>query len=1229
MELLEQCQIWNENEEFQKIIDALEAIPAQERTPELDSELARAYNNLAAPGDDALFQKAIALLEPHADYFQGDHCWNFRMAYAYYYLDQEGPALHYFEQALKARPGDQDTQELIDDCRNRLALPRFEKPFRQRVQEAWAAFAQIEGELRAIMDADETRQRGEEIIAKCQGALQPALSNAAFEVGFNGEKYELILSPDHMRSNLFPLVYFRDQAPKPVLKHWNIWVGRQPSPAGFALHAGEDEVQPEEVQVWAEQEEDGRLSLAVYCEKLLPLQREDMDRAWWLLSMLTSQVLGEVNFIAHVGAFDLLAAPKKGPAALPAVSLAELPQTLQELGLPFYRDGADYLEHSYLAYELEPNKDPDADWRMDVFTGSTRLPALINDYMSAESGTMDGYHRDGIAAGFFAYPLQGFTGEDRAKKLLDFRDALQAAVTEKAGEEAVIFLGGATGLYNGYLDFIAWDLLPVLQAARSFFEENGLPWAQFHAFRRNVGGVDLVEGEEEDPPVDPQTGSLLSQEDIDAMEAMTDDTSGYYYKMFAYLMEFIEKGVREGRFTHRQARRDLQIALWYAYACENVNEYEYYYRAAQWMPASEQNAAGCGTWYYRYAVALIYCGRLEEAKEAIERGVQEEPGYPWGWLQAGKLRAHFGDRAGALEAVKQGLRLVPGDYEFLTLRKEIQAGATLEQMEYHWINPDADRQLQSGLAEDADAKQRVISCITTDGEGLARFTALFQPDPAEYTKDAPYCSFPYAVQGQQMELVFQMNQAGLSKLRYDWLKTQKERLDSGRWLSIPLPPGKAGTLETVLFGLDYRVCLHYRAGEQEYQLWLGEDGEPDPATLIALSQGEPVLPQETYSGEEMQALEDHIASYFGPTDNVFHELVSPDIHVDIFRIDPTPDRDYYTLVTMGMGAHRMAVPEELAEDHLERAELAIALPPDWKLDEESMQDERWYWPIRLLKVLARLPIANDTWLGWGHTMEKQSPFAEDTQLCGAILVAPQQVEEGGECCTLPGGDLVNFYQVIPLYQDEMAFKQAHSAEELLDRMEEISFVVDPHRPDALEGDVDRESDGGWVLDNAQWHLESIREKHLPLEELAAYNHMAIYLRWCLEENLMSLEFLERCWGTVEECKADPASTDLRPFIRDELGGQLFSALLDEEGEAFARQYYNPARLDEEAPSYLGDIDRCALDYFGSSRYHAAEFQDEAYLFVPFDERYYQAMAQVLRSRWDRWQERQAEQPPKP
>ena len=703
MELLEQCQKWNENSEFQKIINILEAVPAGKRTPELDSELARAYNNLAQPGDRGLFEKAIALLEPHEEYFRGDHCWNFRMGYAWYYLDQEGPALRYFEQALEARPGDEDTQEYIDDCRHRLSLPRFEKNFRERTRESWAAFSQIEAELRQIMDTDKTHQRGEELIEKCGNALKTALRDTSFELGFNGEKHELILSPEGLRSRLFPLVYFQKQAPESVLEHWNIWVGRQPC-EGFELRAGEIEVRAEDVQMWAEETEDHQVSLVLYCEKLTPILKEDTDKVWWALSMLVDQTIGEVSAIAFVAGLDVYAQPKDEPAKL----LSELPELLQSMGLSLWRDGSDYLENSYLAYELKPVEDPEADWRLDVYTGSCRLPVMINEYMAACTDTVDEYHRDGIVAGFLCYPVDSFTGEERSNAILDFRDALHEAILDKAGAGAVTFLGGATGLYYGYLDFITWDLPAVLDAAKDFFADSNAAQGLFHVFRRDVGTVRLWEREPE-PEVDPETGSLLSAEDIRTLEGFCGDVSSYFGKMYRWLEDFTERGVQAGKFTRRQAQQDLQIALWYSFACNNLDEYRFYYKAAQWMKHSEKNAAGCATWYYRYSVALMYCGQLEEALDYAERGVQEEPEYPWIWLQAGRLRAHFGDKAGALDAVKHGLTLEPGDHEFLTLKKEIKAGATLEQMDYHWINPDADRTLQQGLDADADDKQRAIS----------------------------------------------------------------------------------------------------------------------------------------------------------------------------------------------------------------------------------------------------------------------------------------------------------------------------------------------------------------------------------------------------------------------------------------------------------------------------------------------------------------------------------------
>lgn len=1044
MELLEQCQQWFEQDEAQKVIDTLEAIPAEERTPELDSELAKAYIAIADMGDREPFEKALELLAPHEEYFAEDHCWNYRIALAYYCLDEEGPALRYFEMALKARPGDNDTQEYIDDCRRRLSLPRFQKNFRERTQQAWAAFSQIEAELRQIIDTDETHQRGEELVEKCGNALKTALRDTSFELGFNGEKYELILSPEGLRSRLFPLVYFQRQAPESVLEHWNIWVGRQPC-EGFELRAGEIEVRAEDVQMWAEETEDHQVSLVLYCEKLTPLLKEDTDKVWWALSMLVDQTIGEVSAIAFVAGFDVYAQPKDEPAKL----LSELPELLQSMGLSLWRDGGDYLENSYRAYELEPVQDPDADWRLDVYTGSCRLPVLINDYLTARADTVDEYHRDGIAAGFLCYPVDGFAGEDRAEQILQFRDDLRDAILEKAGAEAVTFLGGATGLYYGYLDFLAWDLPAVLDAARDFFEDSQIDQGGFHTFRRDVGTVRLWEKEIE-PDIHPETGSLLSAEDIETLAAFDEGVSGYFGKMLGWLQDFIQNGVEEGRFSEKQAHQDLQIALWYAFACLNLDDYIHYYRAAEWMKDSEKNATGCATWYYRYSVALMYCGRLEEALEYAERGAKEEPDYPWIWLHLGKLRAHFGDKSGALDAVKQGLKLEPGDYEFLTLKKEIKAGATLEQMEYHWINPDADQTLQRGLDENADDKQCAIACIRVDEAGLAEFYELFHPERYSYKKNSPCCEFQYPVKEHLVELSFRMNEAGLSKMGTVWLRQLKERLDSGEWLTHTPEGEPEGILTGVFVDQTRRIGLVYQqpGDDQYFQIFLNPDGTKADAFWSSRKNSEP----EVYSEDEMSAIEQHIKNTFGEFENVFHELVSPDIHVDICVVPPSERRNYYTLVTMGMGAHRMNVPKELAEYKLERAELAIALPPDWKLDKDSMQEQRWYWPVGLLKVLARLPISNDTWLGFGHTMEKQSPFAEDTELCAAILTGPQDMDLDtcGEVCILPGGEEVNFYQVLPLYREEMEYKLEHDADALLERLAAVSFVVCPDRPSCLE-----------------------------------------------------------------------------------------------------------------------------------------------------------------------------------
>ncbi len=199
---------------------------------------------------------------------------------------------------------------------------------------------------------------------------------------------------------------------------------------------------------------------------------------------------------------------------------------------------------------------------------------------------------------------------------------------------------------------------------------------------------------------------------------------------------------------------------------------------------------------------------------------------------------------------------------------------------------------------------------------------------------------------------------------------------------------------------------------------------------------------EFYTEQEVEAIENHIERYFGPFDEVLHEIVSPGIHVDICVIKPNAARNYYTLVTMGMGAHEMNVPEQWRDDNT-RAEILVTLPSHWNI---KSHDEDDYWPVRWLKILARLPGNEDSWLGWGHTVPNGEPFASNTDLSGILLELPYTFGEDSMTCQLPNSETVNFYQMIPLYEEEMEYKVKNGTDVLTDQFDDdFDHVVDIRR----------------------------------------------------------------------------------------------------------------------------------------------------------------------------------------
>lgn len=1521
MDILKQCQKWHEEDKHLKIVDALEAIPAEERTPEIDMELARAYNNLADPSEPEgrkLLHQALELMQSHEEELGDTYSWNFRMGYAYYYLDQEGRALRHFEKALELHPGDdpklntrQDMEELIDSCKKGISLPQFSECFRERTEDWWETFAEMEAELRQMMDEDKDHTRGAELVAQMEETLNLVFDEISFEMGFNGEKYELILTPEGDKVKLFELVYFQKHASKEVLEHWNILVGRQPLPnIGLRTEDGLD-ISGDDVQIWLEEQGENSFAISAYCEKLLPMLRDEEGRAWWMLTTFTDQVLGEIPHMRYIDSFDVLEEPKAEPSFL----LSQLPDKLREQGLELSTDPEAYLE-SYLGYKMEPKQDPDADWRLDVMAGSTCCVPLINGYLNADNDFMDDLHADGTVAGFFCYPLDTLREEEGSQKIFDFRDKLEEVLTGGDGSEVLTLTGGATGLYCGYVDFIAWDIQEALNMAKEFFEGTDIPWAIFHTFRREAGSVSLkqqddgTETENQDDELDETLTGMdyipytqqnaeaffaqleqWNDEDeytrcIQALNAIPENWRNYRTayalaralenyaiigdhdegtlkskgdKALLRAIEVLESVREEGQ---DKAEWNMRMAYGYQYLYgQEEKAIPYAERWAELDPEDENAPAvirECkaeirkrqrsrkkkakfvpgDTPFEGFDLTNFWDDNWYALKEYVSEppsdeliaSVEEELGYKLPAAYIWLMKQHNGgipvntcypcdeptcwaDDHVAITGIfgigrekscslcgELGSQFMIDEWEYPAIGVAIcdcpSAGHDMIFLDYRVCGPqgepavvhvdqendykithladsfeefvrgleheslyDPDEDAEN-LEDDADEEKTdckgsfagsvLLSKAEWDKEQLIRnlreewgivdeepdegdedvensddavvmrvgnmmlIVTLFHghiPDnEAEINAENNYM-WPEAVEvakthkahimvavlGEEEKLLergklFTKAMAVCCKQKYatgvytsgvvfeprfyeglaDMLKEDELPIFNWVWFGLYRSEGGLNgyTYGMDVFGKEEMEVLNTDAEPEELRDFLASLASYVLACDVTLQDGETIgfsaddkhtitrspgvsLPEEqmtlkigyepikgdpeddscdhsdnddtqdeeefsnpeVYTEEEMEAVEGHIEQYFGKVENVFHELVSPDIHVDICIVPPTEERDYYTLVTMGMGAHRMNVPEELAEYKLERAELAIALPADWKLVQESMQDERWYWPIRLLKVLARLPIASDTWLGFGHTMDNKENLAENTKLCAAILTGPQSTEEGGEVCTLPGGEEVNFYQVIPLYEDELDYKLEHDVDALLNKMRGISFVVNPTRQNAItRGTLSNDNFDG-EMDDASYHLESIEEKELPIDPINAYNHMAIYLRWCMEHELMGEDFLKEHGEVVKQVKADPASVDLRAFIQDELDGCLFSVLFNHQGRAFAGYYYG----EGDSPYYSADVDDNALRFFGPERYHSDEFQDEAYLFIPFDEDYYQAMAEVIGERFENWQ----------
>lgn len=195
-----------------------------------------------------------------------------------------------------------------------------------------------------------------------------------------------------------------------------------------------------------------------------------------------------------------------------------------------------------------------------------------------------------------------------------------------------------------------------------------------------------------------------------------------------------------------------------------------------------------------------------------------------------------------------------------------------------------------------------------------------------------------------------------------------------------------------------------------------------------------------YTNDDRNETLEILENNFGKCVQILHEVVSEDIHIDIAIIGPNEELDFYKIFTIGMASKEMNIPSDLKSQMLERAELAMFISKDMDI---NIADIKNHWVINCLKTLAHLPFKQNTWLGETHLIELSDSYNYGG-FSGALLLS---LQSGKDAIVLDSKKRINFYLTVPIFKEEMIYKNQNGYNELLDLFDNngIEPIVDFNR----------------------------------------------------------------------------------------------------------------------------------------------------------------------------------------
>ena len=219
----------------------------------------------------------------------------------------------------------------------------------------------------------------------------------------------------------------------------------------------------------------------------------------------------------------------------------------------------------------------------------------------------------------------------------------------------------------------------------------------------------------------------------------------------------------------------------------------------------------------------------------------------------------------------------------------------------------------------------------------------------------------------------------------------------------------------------------------------------DSATIMAYLRSRGLRTEPPRHGREIAA---HVRRHVAPYELALAPQSKDDPPLDVLIVPPSKARPFKLLVTAGMSNLPMRPPPGSGID-LAWAELAICLPPDWRLTRRALQSDRLFWPVKLLIEIVRYSHVARTWIWFHQTYGYGPPHALgegvrfESVFFGSTVLLPEEFLR----LDVGGGKQIHFLSLYPLYPEEFEHCSKNGAHSLIDRLEAngVTDLVDPRR----------------------------------------------------------------------------------------------------------------------------------------------------------------------------------------